>query len=190
MTTTPGVRTLHHWVAGAEHAGSGDRFSDVTDPATGEVTARLSLASGADVEAAVAAAKAAFPGWRDTSLARRTQIVFRFRELLNDRAGELAELITAEHGKVLSDARGEVARGQEVVEFACGIPHLLKGGFTENASTKVDVASIRQPLGPVAVNVLFLQQGEDWRNLDTAWHPKRVKRKFQIVDTRESRSAD
>jgi malonate-semialdehyde dehydrogenase (acetylating)/methylmalonate-semialdehyde dehydrogenase len=150
-TDDSGVRTLHHWVAGADHEGSGHDFSEVTNPATGEVTARLALASEADVEAAVAAAKAAFPRWRDTSLARRTQIMFRFRELLNARAGELAELITAEHGKVLSDARGEVARGQEVVEFACGIQHLIKGGFTENASTKVDVSSIRQPLGPVAI---------------------------------------
>jgi malonate-semialdehyde dehydrogenase (acetylating) / methylmalonate-semialdehyde dehydrogenase len=145
------ARILHHWVAGADYEGAGGRFSDVTNPATGEVTARLALAAEADVDAAVGAAKAAFPRWRDTSLARRTQIVFRFRELLNARADELAELITAEHGKVLSDARGEVARGQEVVEFACGIQHLIKGGFTENASTKVDVTSIRQPLGPVAI---------------------------------------
>ncbi|SZE99242.1 malonate-semialdehyde dehydrogenase (acetylating) / methylmalonate-semialdehyde dehydrogenase, partial [Quadrisphaera granulorum] len=96
-------------------------------------------------------AKAAFPAWRDTSLAKRTQVLFAFRELLNARAPELAAIITAEHGKVLSDAAGEVARGQEVVEFACGIPHLLKGGFTENASTAVDVHSVRQPLGVVAV---------------------------------------
>ena len=93
------------------------------------------------------AAAAAFPEWRDTSLAKRTTILFKFRELLNERKGELAEIITSEHGKVVSDALGEVSRGQEVVEFACGIPHLLKGGFTENASTKVDVYSIRQPLG-------------------------------------------
>ena len=145
------VRTLTHWVGGAPYEGTGDRSSDVTDPATGRVTARLPLASAADVDAAVAAAKRAFPAWRDTSLARRTQVLFAFRELLNARAGELAELITAEHGKVLSDARGEVARGQEVVEFACGIPHLLQGAHTENASTQVDVTSIRQPLGPVAV---------------------------------------
>jgi malonate-semialdehyde dehydrogenase (acetylating)/methylmalonate-semialdehyde dehydrogenase len=150
MTTTA-PRTLFHWVGGSEHQGSSDRFSGVTDPATGATAARVALATPEDVEAAVAAAKAAFPAWRDTSLARRTQILFRFRELLNDRAGELAELITAEHGKVLSDARGEVARGQEVVEFACGIPHLLRGGFTENASTEVDVHSVRQPLGPVAI---------------------------------------
>ena len=149
-TETP-VPTIRHWVAGGVHEGAGARFSDVTDPATGVVTARLALADQADVDSAVAAARAAFPAWRDTSLARRSQVLFRFRELLNAGAGELAALITAEHGKVLSDARGEVARGQEVVEFACGIPHLLKGGFTENASTRVDVASVRQPLGPVAI---------------------------------------
>ncbi len=149
--TTAAVATLHHWVGGADHPSSSDRFSDVTNPARGETTARLALATPQDVDAAVAAAKAAFPSWRDTSLARRTQILFRFRELLDARAGELAELITAEHGKVLADARGEVARGQEVVEFACGIPHLVRGGFTENASTGVDVHSVRQPLGPVAI---------------------------------------
>ncbi|MET0699053.1 MAG: CoA-acylating methylmalonate-semialdehyde dehydrogenase, partial [Mycobacterium sp.] len=99
----------------------------------------------------VASAHAASKVWRDTSLSKRTSVLFRFRELLNERAPELAAIITAEHGKVLSDAAGEVARGQEVVEFACGIPHLLKGGFTENASTKVDVYSVRQPLGPVAI---------------------------------------
>ena len=96
-------------------------------------------------------AAAAFPAWRDTSLAKRTQILFNFRELLNARKQELAEIITAEHGKVVSDALGEVSRGLEVVEFACGMPHLLKGGMTENASTKVDVSSIRQPLGPVGI---------------------------------------
>ncbi|CAM03940.1 malonate-semialdehyde dehydrogenase (acetylating)/methylmalonate-semialdehyde dehydrogenase [Saccharopolyspora erythraea NRRL 2338] len=144
------VPTLHHW-AGGPKDGRHDRFSEVTNPATGEVTARLPLASEEEAAEVVAAAKAAFPAWRDTSLAKRAQIVFRFRELLNERAGELAELITAEHGKVLSDAAGEVARGQEVVEFACGIPHLLKGSMTENASTRVDVTSIRQPLGVVGI---------------------------------------
>ncbi|QUH03739.1 CoA-acylating methylmalonate-semialdehyde dehydrogenase [Saccharopolyspora erythraea] len=144
------VPTLHHW-AGGPKVGRHDRFSEVTNPATGEVTARLPLASEEETAEVVAAAKVAFPAWRDTSLAKRAQIVFRFRELLNERAGELAELITAEHGKVLSDAAGEVARGQEVVEFACGIPHLLKGSMTENASTRVDVSSIRQPLGVVGI---------------------------------------
>ena len=143
--------TLHHWTNGATFEGSGGRFSDVTNPATGEVSAQLALASESDVDAVVAAAAAAFPAWRDTSLARRTQVLFAFRELLNARKGELAAIITSEHGKVLSDALGEVSRGQEVVEFACGMPHLVKGAFTENASTKVDVHSVRQPLGVVGI---------------------------------------
>jgi malonate-semialdehyde dehydrogenase (acetylating)/methylmalonate-semialdehyde dehydrogenase len=143
--------TLYHWMNGSLFEGSGGRFSDVTNPATGEVSAQLALASEDDVNAVVGAAAAAFPGWRDTSLARRTQIMFAFRELLNARKGELAEIITSEHGKVLSDALGEVSRGQEVVEFACGMPHLVKGAFTENASTKVDVHSVRQPLGVVGI---------------------------------------
>src|SRR5829696_7531674 len=143
--------TLHHWKAGDIHEGTGGRFSDVTNPATGEVTAQLALASEEDVNEVVAAAVAAFPGWRDTSLAKRTQILFAFRELLNERKRELAAIITAEHGKVLSDAFGEVSRGQEVVEFACGIAHLIKGDFTENASTKVDVHSTRQPLGVAGI---------------------------------------
>ena len=116
-----------------------------------QVTGQVALASVEDARAVIDAAAAAFPAWRDTSLAKRTAILFNFRELLNARKGELAEIITSEHGKVVSDALGEVSRGQEVVEFACGIPHLLKGGFTENASTKVDVYSIRQPLGPVGI---------------------------------------
>jgi len=143
--------TLYHWLNGAAYEGTSTRFSDVTDPATGEVSAQLALASDEDVQAVVAAAKAAFPGWRDTSLTRRTSVLFAFRELLNARKSELAAIITAEHGKVLSDALGEVSRGQEVVEFACGMPHLVKGGFTENASTGVDVHSVRQPLGVVGV---------------------------------------
>ncbi len=143
--------TLQHWKNGATYEGTSGRFSDVTNPATGEVTAQLALASEADVEEVVSAAAAAFPSWRDTSLAKRTQVLFAFRELLNARKGELAAIITSEHGKVLSDALGEVSRGQEVVEFACGIPHLVKGAFTENASTKVDVHSVRQPLGVVGI---------------------------------------
>ena len=143
--------TLQHWKNGAVYEGTSGRFSDVTNPATGEVTAQLALANEADVDAVVAAAAAAFPAWRDTSLAKRTQVLFAFRELLNARKEELAAIITAEHGKVLSDAYGEVSRGQEVVEFACGMPHLVKGAFTENASTKVDVHSIRQPLGVAGI---------------------------------------
>jgi malonate-semialdehyde dehydrogenase (acetylating)/methylmalonate-semialdehyde dehydrogenase len=143
--------TISHWTDNKPFAGSSTDTSPVTNPATGEVTGEVALASVQDARAVIDAAAAAFPAWRDTSLAKRTQILFAFRELLNERKGELAEIITSEHGKVVSDALGEVSRGQEVVEFACGIPHLLKGGFTENASTKVDVYSIRQPLGPVAV---------------------------------------
>ncbi len=150
-STDGDVPELTHWIGGAARPGAGGTFGDVTDPATGAVSARVPFASAEEVDAAVAAAKAAFPGWRDTSLTQRTQVLFRFRELLNARAGELAELITAEHGKVASDAAGEVARGQEVVEFACGMPHLLKGSATENASSGVDVHSIRQPLGVVGI---------------------------------------
>jgi malonate-semialdehyde dehydrogenase (acetylating)/methylmalonate-semialdehyde dehydrogenase len=115
------------------------------------VTGAVALATVEDARAVIDAAAAAFAAWRQTSLTKRSAILFNFRELLNARKGELAEIITSEHGKVVSDALGEVSRGQEVVEFACGIPHLLKGGFTENASTKVDVYSIRQPLGPVGI---------------------------------------
>ncbi|WP_284981611.1 CoA-acylating methylmalonate-semialdehyde dehydrogenase [Arthrobacter sp. efr-133-TYG-118] len=144
------MKTIEHWINGS-YVPAGESTAPVSNPATGKVTAQVGLASTEDGNAAVAAAKAAFPAWRDTSLARRTQILFSFRELLNSRKGELAAIITSEHGKVLDDALGEVTRGQEVVEFACGIPHLLKGSYTENASTKVDVHSIRQALGPVAI---------------------------------------
>src|SRR3954452_16777527 len=142
---------IPHWIDGARREGSSGRTASLTDPATGQITGEVALAGVDEVDAAVAAAAAAFPAWRDTSLSKRSSVLFSFRELLNARKGELAELITAEHGKVLDDALGEVSRGQEVVEFACGVPHLLKGGFTENASTGVDVHSVRQPLGPVAV---------------------------------------
>ena len=151
MTLSTRVRTIAHWADGKHLAGSGDRTSPVTNPATGQVTGELALADVADARTVIDAAAAAYPAWRDTSLAKRTQILFAFRELLNARKGELAEIITSEHGKVVSDALGEVSRGQEVVEFACGIAHLLKGGMTENASTNVDVASIRQPLGVVGI---------------------------------------
>jgi malonate-semialdehyde dehydrogenase (acetylating)/methylmalonate-semialdehyde dehydrogenase len=111
----------------------------------------VGLANRAEIDAAIGAASLAFPAWRDASLAKRTQVMFAFRELLNSRKGELAEIITSEHGKVLSDALGEIARGQEVVEFACGIQDLLKGFYSENASTNVDVYTIRQPIGVVGV---------------------------------------
>ncbi|TMR01260.1 CoA-acylating methylmalonate-semialdehyde dehydrogenase [Actinomadura soli] len=145
------MREIGHWVDGKEFLGSSGDTAPVTDPATGRVTGRVSMADAADGRVAIASAKAAFPAWRDLSLTKRTQIVFRFRELLDQRRPELAKLITAEHGKVLSDALGEISRGQEVVEFACGMPHLLKGAMTENASTSVDVCSMRQPLGPVGI---------------------------------------
>jgi malonate-semialdehyde dehydrogenase (acetylating)/methylmalonate-semialdehyde dehydrogenase len=142
---------LNHWIGGKRMPSTGEAVSDVTDPATGHVTATVPVATEDDVRAAVEAATMAFPMWARTSLARRSRIMFAFRELLNARADELAAIITSEHGKVLSDAAGEVARGQEVVEFACGMQHLLKGSFTSSASTDVDVHSVRQPLGPVAV---------------------------------------
>src|ERR1700712_310936 len=144
-------KTISHWIDNKPFAGSSGATAPVTNPATGEVTGQVALGSAEDARAVIDAAANAFPEWRDTSLAKRTQILFTFRELLNSRKGELAEIITSEHGKVVSDALGEVSRGQEVVEFSCGIPHLLKGGFPENASTKVDVSSIRQPLGPVGI---------------------------------------
>ena len=145
------MTAIPHWINNKAFTRHGGATSPVTNPATGQVTGEVALATVEDARTVIDAAAAAFPAWRDTSLTTRTQILFAFRELLNARKGELAEIITSEHGKVVSDSLGEVSRGQEVVEFACGIPHLLKGGFTENASTKVDVYSIRQPLGPVAI---------------------------------------
>ncbi|MFT3662121.1 MAG: CoA-acylating methylmalonate-semialdehyde dehydrogenase [Gordonia sp. (in: high G+C Gram-positive bacteria)] len=145
------VATVTHWIDNAPFAGSGERTAPVKNPATGAEIGRVALADVDDARAVIAAAAAAFPAWRDTSLAKRVEVLFRFRELLNARKGELAEIITAEHGKVHSDALGEIARGQEVVEVACGMPVLIKGGFTENASTGVDVHSVRQPLGPVGI---------------------------------------
>ncbi len=145
MTTVP------HWIDGAPHDGSCPRTGEVFDPATGRVTKRVAFADSAEVDAAVAAAQRAFATWRTASLAERTRVLFRFRELLHGRIDELAAIITSEHGKVLSDARGEVARGLEVVEFACNVPNQLKGGYSEGASTNIDVYSFRQPLGVVAI---------------------------------------
>jgi malonate-semialdehyde dehydrogenase (acetylating)/methylmalonate-semialdehyde dehydrogenase len=142
---------ITHFVNGNSWNGNADRTGEVFNPATGEITGHVDFASVAVVDEVVGAAQKAFEEWRSTSLAKRTQILFAFREILNARKEEVAALITAEHGKVLSDALGEVTRGQEVVEFACGIPHLLKGGYSEGVSTEVDVYSIRQPLGVVAI---------------------------------------
>ncbi len=141
---------IAHWIGGAERAGTSGRVGPVFNPATGEQTAEVDLASTAEVAEAVAVAKAAAKGWRSASLSKRSAVLFKFRELLAERTGELAAIITAEHGKVLADAAGEVARGLENVEFATGIPHLMKGSFSEQAATGVDVYSIRQPLGVVA----------------------------------------
>ncbi|MDO3646122.1 CoA-acylating methylmalonate-semialdehyde dehydrogenase [Nocardia mangyaensis] len=149
------MQSIGHWIDGKSVSGTSETTAPVTNPATGAVTGELALANVADTRAAIDAATLAFATWRDTSLTRRTQVLFRFRELLNERKEELAAVITAEHGKVAADALGEVTRGLEVVEFACGIPHLLKGGFTENASTDVDIQSVRQPLGPVAIIAPF-----------------------------------
>ena len=145
------MKHISHWIGGKPWAG-GDPASrgDVYNPATGQVTGTVDFASAAEVGAAVQAAAAAFPAWRETSLTKRAAVLFAFRELIRSRAAELAALVSAEHGKVASDAAGEVARGLEVVEFACGLPHLLKGGFSENVSSGVDAYSIRQPLGVVA----------------------------------------
>ena len=146
------MKTIQHWINGQTVTASDDsRFADVVNPATGVTSGKVALASAEQTRAGIRAAAEAFPAWRDTSLAKRTSIMFAFRELLNARKQELAEIITAEHGKVVSDALGEVSRGLEVVELACNMPYLLKGGHTENASTGVDVHSVRQPVGVSAI---------------------------------------
>ncbi|MEV8024058.1 CoA-acylating methylmalonate-semialdehyde dehydrogenase [Microbacterium sp. NPDC080220] len=151
MTDQPDVAVLEHWVDGAAWSGESDRTAPIHNPATGVVSGRVRLASTADVGAAVDRAAAALPAWRDASLAKRQGVMFSFREILNARKDELAAILTAEHGKVLSDALGEIARGLEVVEFACGAGHLLKGEYSENVSTGVDVYSVKQPVGVVGV---------------------------------------
>ena len=142
---------ITHWINGAPDTNKPERTGDIYNPATGKVTGTVAFANAATVDLAVSAATAAFAEWRHSSLTKRTQVLFAFRELVAQNREKIAALITAEHGKVLSDAAGEVTRGLEVVEFACGIPHLLKGGFSEEVSTGVDVYSIRQALGPVAI---------------------------------------
>ena len=145
MTTS-----IAHYIGGAVSAGTSTRAQDVFNPATGAVTGRVSLANAADVDTAVAAAQAAFPAWSDTPPIRRARIMFKFLELLNQHKDELAHMITAEHGKVFTDAQGEVARGIDIVEFSCGIPQLLKGDFTDQVSTGMDNWTLRQALGVVA----------------------------------------
>ena len=145
------TEVLDHWINGAAAAGASTRTAPVYNPAEGTVSREVRLATVADVDAAVQAAKAAFPAWADSSLAKRQTVLFAFRELLNARKSEVAAILTNEHGKVTSDALGEVARGLEVVEFATSIPHLMKGEYSENVSTGVDVYSLHQPLGVVGI---------------------------------------
>jgi len=146
MTKTP----IHHYIGGRVAAPQSARAQDVFNPATGAVSGSVALANRADVDAAVAAARAAFPAWADTPPIRRARVMFKFLELLNRHRDELAHLITAEHGKVFTDAQGEVTRGIDIVEFACGIPQLLKGDYTDQVSTGIDNWTMRQPLGVVA----------------------------------------
>ena len=148
--TSPRPSRISHWIGGAVVPGTSGRTAAVYNPATGRRTADVDLASAEEVDRAVASAGEAAKGWRAASLSKRSAVLFAFRELLHANADEIASIITSEHGKVLSDAAGEVARGLENVEFACGVPQLTKGGFSEQASTSVDVYSIRQPLGVVA----------------------------------------
>jgi malonate-semialdehyde dehydrogenase (acetylating)/methylmalonate-semialdehyde dehydrogenase len=144
------IEQIHHFIGGQRVAGSKGRSQDVYNPATGEVSGQVALATGDDVAAAVAAAKAAFPKWADTPPIRRARLMNRFLNLLNQHKDDLARAITVEHGKVFSDARGEVERGIDIVEFACGMPQLLKGDFTDQVSTGIDNWTLRQPLGVVA----------------------------------------
>ena len=147
---TPTAERVNHWINGRRVPGTSGRSGPVYNPATGELTREVDFASVEEVDAAVAAAKAAFPAWRATSLSRRTEILYRIRNLVEEHRAEIAAHLTREHGKVPSDALGEVARGLENLEFATGIPHLLKGGFSEQVSTGIDVYQIRQPLGVAA----------------------------------------
>ncbi|KXP06571.1 CoA-acylating methylmalonate-semialdehyde dehydrogenase [Tsukamurella pseudospumae] len=151
MTTTENLTVVPHWIDGAEFESTSGRTADVYDPALGTVTKRVALADKEEIDRAVATAKQAQQTWGDLSLAKRQSVLFAFRELLNARKGELAEIITSEHGKVLSDALGEISRGQEVVEYACGMADALKGEFSEQVSTGIDVYSTRQPLGVVGI---------------------------------------
>ena len=144
------INALHHFIDGEITYGQSNRNSDVFNPATGQVESQTPLASAAEVDAAVQSAKAAFPAWSATPAAKRARILFKFRDLVESHIDELAQLVSRQHGKTLEDARGSILRGAEVVEFACGIPHLLKGEHNENVASSVDSHSVRQPLGVVA----------------------------------------
>jgi len=144
------MERLSHWIGGKLVPGESGRTGAVFNPATGEQTHEVDFADVAEVDAAIEVAREAFVSWRATSLSKRADILFRIRESIHEHRADIGRIITSQHGKVLSDAMGEVARGLENIEFACGIPHLLKGGYSEQASTGVDVYSIRQPLGVAA----------------------------------------
>jgi malonate-semialdehyde dehydrogenase (acetylating)/methylmalonate-semialdehyde dehydrogenase len=144
------MRDIQHFVNGAALAGTSGRFGDIFDPNTGEVQARVALATAGELDAAVRAAAAAQPAWAATNPQRRARVMFEFKRLVEARMDELAALLSSEHGKVLADSRGDIQRGVEVIEFACGIPHILKGEFTEGAGPGIDIYSMRQPLGVVA----------------------------------------
>ncbi|WP_427870043.1 CoA-acylating methylmalonate-semialdehyde dehydrogenase [Leucobacter luti] len=150
MSTTD-TPTIPHWIDGARRESTSGRTAPVYNPATGEVRANVALADEAEIAEAIASAKRGFEVWSEFSMAKRQTVLFAFRELLNARKGELAEIITAEHGKVVSDAMGEILRGQEVVELATGFPHLMKGAYSENASTGIDVYSLKQPIGVAGI---------------------------------------
>jgi malonate-semialdehyde dehydrogenase (acetylating)/methylmalonate-semialdehyde dehydrogenase len=150
VATDSKLREVHHWIGGRMSTGSSGRFGDVYNPASGDLQARVALATVAEVDSAVAAAAAAFPAWSAQPALRRARVLFRFREIFERRLDEVAMLLTSEHGKVFADAKGEATRGLEVVEFATGIPQLLKGEYSEQVGSDVDSWSIRQPLGVVA----------------------------------------
>ena len=150
-TTPSATAIVEHWVGGRPWAGESDRTGDVFDPARGVVQRQVRFATAADVDHAVNVATDAAAAWRSASIAKRQQVMFAFREIVNARKDELAAILTSEHGKVLSDALGEIARGLEVVEFACGLGHLTKGAYSENVSTGIDVYTLRQPLGVVGI---------------------------------------
>ena len=144
------MRTVNHFISGKAIEGTSGRFGDIYNPNTGVVQARVDLATEAEVDKAVEAAKKALPEWSITNPQRRARILFKFKDLLEQNIDELAELLSSEHGKVVADSKGDVQRGIDVVEFACGIPHLQKGEYTEGAGPGIDVYSMRQPLGVVA----------------------------------------
>ena len=144
------MREIGHFIGGKDAAGTSGRTGDVFNPNTGEVQAKVSLASKSEVEKAIENAQAAFPAWAATNPQRRARVMFKFLELIQSEYDDLARLLSSEHGKIFADAKGDIQRGLEVVEFACGIPHLLKGEYTEGAGPSIDLYSVRQPLGVVA----------------------------------------